>query len=359
MTSGDRISMLRAAPASGGGRGSRGKHGLRRRDRPFGYRRARAFRMLTAGLIAATFLAVVVAVAAGGSSSPHRTTVAWGPGHPIVIKLPARATSYIGAYVHGVPESYAPLAAFAAAHGVQPDIDLYYSGWGESFRSAFAAKAAAHHAVTMVQIDPGTTSLAAIAAGYYDKYLRSYAKAVGDFGARTGQGVIIGFAHEPNGYWYPWSYKHVSPRLWIAAWRHVVTVFRSAGADDVTWLWTVNVIDTAQGIVSPARWWPGNRYVTWVGIDGYYYVPSDKFAALFGPAIKTIRSLTIDPILISETGVKPKAGKAVKIADEFAGIRSYGLLGLVWFNVRGWRLDTHASSAAFAAAAGGFGKLSS
>jgi mannan endo-1,4-beta-mannosidase len=331
-----------------------------RGDQAADYRRARLFRTLTAAAVAVTAVAVVlVVVFADGSGPPDRTTAAWGPRHPIVIRLPARATSYIGAYVRGVPESYAPVAAFAAAQGVRPDIDLYYSGWGETFRSAFAAKAAAHHAVTMIQIDPGSTSLAGIAAGYDDKYLRSYAKAVGDFGASTGQGVIIGFAHEPNGYWYPWGYKHVSPRLWIAAWRHIVTVFRSAGADDVTWLWTVNVIDKAQGIVSPARWWPGARYVTWVGIDGYYYVPSDKFAALFGPAIKTIRSLTIDPILISETGVKPKAGKAAKIADEFAGIRSYGLLGLVWFNVRGWRLDSRASSAAFAAAARGFGKLSS
>jgi hypothetical protein len=45
-----------------------------------------------------------------------------------------------------------------------------------------------------------------------------------------------------NGYWYPWGHKHASPSAWIAAWRHIVTVFRAQGVDDVTWLWTVNVI---------------------------------------------------------------------------------------------------------------------
>jgi mannan endo-1,4-beta-mannosidase len=333
----------------------RGRHGSRRRrDRPH---RGRLFKALAICLTAATAFALVVTAMFAWGSRGSGHAASWGPRHPIVIRLPAAPASYIGAYVHGVPQSYAPVESFATMNGVRPNIALYYSGWGESFRSAFATNAASHHAVTMVQIDPGTASMAAIAAGYYDKYLRSYARAVGDFGARTGKGVIIGFGHEPNGYWYHWGYKHVSPQLWISAWRHIVTVFRQQGAGDVTWLWTVNVIDTAEGIVSPARWWPGSRYVTWVGVDGYYYVPSARFAALFGPVIKVIRSLTIDPILVSETGVKPKAGKAAKIADEFSGIRAYGLLGLVWFDVRGWRLDTKAATAAFATAAKGFGKL--
>jgi mannan endo-1,4-beta-mannosidase len=324
-------------------------------------RRARNRSRLFRGLAAALVIAVAVGLAAFFTlgSSARRPPVAWGPRHPIVIHLPARPTSYIGAYATGVPESYAPLTSFAAANGVQPNIALYYSGWGESFRSAFAAKAASHHAVTMVQIEPGTTSLRSIAAGFQDKYLRAYAKAVGDFGARTGQAVIIGFAHEPNGYWYPWGYRHVSPRLWIAAYRHVVTVFRNQGAENVTWLWTVNVMDAAQHIVSPVKWWPGPRYVGWIGLDGYYYTPSQRFASLFGPTVKAIRGLTRDPILISETGAKPKAGKPGKITDEFAGIRSYGLLGLVWFNVRSWRLDTQACSTAFAAAARSFGQLAS
>jgi mannan endo-1,4-beta-mannosidase len=321
--------------------------------------RSRLFRGLAVVLIAG--IAVAVALTAFFTLGPpaSRHPVAWGPHRPIVIHLPARPTSYIGAYASGVPESYAPLTRFASDNGVRPNIALYYSGWGESFRSAFAAKAASHHAVTMVQIEPGATSLRSIAAGFQDKYLRSYAQAVGDFGARTGQAVIIGFAHEPNGYWYPWGYRHVSARLWIAAYRHVVTVFRQQGARNVTWLWTVNVMDSAQHIVSPVAWWPGSKYVDWIGLDGYYYTPSQRFASLFGPTVKALRGLTRDPILISETGAKPKAGKPGKITDEFAGVRSYGLLGLVWFNVRSWRLDTRACSSAFATAAKTFGQLAS
>jgi len=63
-----------------------------------------------------------------------------------------------------------------------------------------------------------------------DGYLRSYARHVRAFRYP----VIIGFGHEMNGFWYPWGFGHVRPRTWIAAWRHVVTVFRRQGADNVT-----------------------------------------------------------------------------------------------------------------------------
>jgi mannan endo-1,4-beta-mannosidase len=298
---------------------------------------------------------VIVGVAGGGVAeilaSPGPGAQVWGPAHPIVIALPDRPSSYIGAYARGVPASYAPMNSFRMANGVEPNIALYYSGWGEPFKSAFAATAAAHHAVPLVQIDPDNVSVGAIRAGKYDSYLREFAEAVGDFGQRTGRGVIIGFGHEPNGYWYPWSYEHVASSVWKGAWRHIVTLFRRRGADDVTWLWTVNVIDASAGIVSPDQWWPGGKYVTWVGIDGYYDRRSARFASLFGPTIRAIRYLTRAPILVSETGARAKADKPVKIADVFRGVSSYGLLGLVWFDVRAWRLDTPASAAAFASAA--------
>jgi hypothetical protein len=120
----------------------------------------------------------------------------------------------------------------------------------------------------------------------------------------------------------------------VAAWRHIVTIFRALGAGNVTWLWTVNIInDTQRGTIpSPAPWWPGSSYVTWVGIDGYYLKPNWQFAPLFGPTIGAVRTLTSDPILIAETGAVLAAAQSAKIANVFAGIHAYGLLGFVWFD---------------------------
>ena len=207
---------------------------------------------------------------------------------------------------------------------------MYYSGWFVPFKAAFAATVANNGAVPLVQMDPDNVSLAAIAAGKYDAYLFSYAEAVRAYR----HPVIMSFGHEMNGYWYSWGYRKTSPAVFVAAWRHIVKIFRVLGAQNVTWLWTVNIINDTHGgqIPRPGQWWPGSSYVNWVGIDGYYLKPSWKFAPLFGPTIAAVRSVTADPILIAETGAVPAADQPAKIDDLFNGIRQYGLLGFVWFD---------------------------
>jgi hypothetical protein len=223
---------------------------------------------------------------------------------------------------------------------------MYYSSWQEPFQASFATIAAQHGALPLVQINPFGVSLAAIASGQYDSYLSAYAEAVRAYR----RPVILSFGHEMNGHWYSWGYRHTSPAVFVAAWRHIVTVFRELGARNVTWLWTVNTIHKRARVPSPGAWWPGSSYVTWVGIDGYYYHSSDTFAPLFGPTIAAVRALTGDPILIAETSAVPAAGQPAKIADLFAGIHLYRLLGFVWFNSvhsGDWRLSSPAAIAAF------------
>jgi Glycosyl hydrolase family 26 len=251
------------------------------------------------------------------------------PGKPPAVHaaLPARLASYLGVYESGSPPSYQPLASFTAAAGRRPDLLGYYSGWAEAFDRQFADAIWSRGVIPFVQIDPTYASIQAIAAGTYDGYLRTYAGSVRDFG----HPVVIGFGHEMNAPWYPWGYGHVPARTFIAAWRHIVTLFRGQGADNVTWLWTVNA-DNRPGTKPVAAWWPGASYVTWVGVDGYYYRPSDTFANVFGSTIDQVRSFTSKPVLLSETAVGPRAGQFVKIQDLFRGMASYSTLGLVWFD---------------------------
>ena len=270
--------------------------------------------------------------------SPHRAEHAG---------LPTTPGSYLGVYATGVPMSYAGITAFTIATGVRPRLVVYYSGWFEPFQASFAASANTHGAVPLVQIDPTKISLTAIASGRYDTYLRSYAHAV-----RTYRNpVVLSFGHEMNGTWFSWGYRHASPTAFVAAWRHIVTLFRAVGTPNVTWLWTINIIKTQRGQISgPASWWPGNSYVTWVGIDGYYLKPSWRFAPMFGPTIVAVRQLTRDPILVAETSATPASSQPAKIADLFAGIHRYGLLGFIWFDdvaSHDYRINGPAAIAAF------------
>jgi mannan endo-1,4-beta-mannosidase len=250
--------------------------------------------------------------------------------------LPSAPASYLGVYEPGVPRKMTDVRKFTAAVGRAPNLLLYYSGWGQPFASAFAEKAFAVRASLVVQLDPGTTSISAIAKGRYDSYLRGFAEQV----RRFGRPVVIGFAREMNGRWYPWGWGHVSPRTWVAAWRRVVVVFRHAGALNVTWQWTVN--DLTGGVANPRPWWPGAAYVNWIGIDGYYYSRRDTFDTVFGSTLEAVRRFAAKPILISEVAMAPQAAPAGQMADLFDALWSRHLLGLEWFDAAArhdWRLE--------------------
>jgi hypothetical protein len=272
--------------------------------------------MLLAFVIAA--VAVVFVVSRFVSSSGHGDVPASLPTHP---------ASYLGVYEAGVLNTYRPVTDFAQAASKQPNLVGYYSGWGEPFQTSFAKTVGRHGAITILQWDPTLASVSKIAAGGYDSYLRSFADSVREFD----QPVVIGFGHEMNAYWYSWGYGNLPASTFVAAWRHIVTLFRAQHADNVTWLWTLQADERGTGPIS--HWWPGAKYVTWIGIDGYYYGPSETFFSIFGETIAQVRAFTGLPILLSEVAVGPQAGQARKIPDLFAGMRQYGTLGLVWFDI--------------------------
>ena len=319
-------------------------------------RRRRTRLALTAAATGA-LVAIVVALVVPGGGSPNKA--AHSSHKAVRAGLSTDPESYLGVYAHGVPASYAGVAAFTKATGVRPRLVVYYSGWWEPFQASFATAAAEHGAVPLVQIDPSHVSIAAIASGHYDTYLTSYARAVRSYRAP----VILSFGHEMNGTWFSWGYRYTSPAVFVAAWRHIVTLFRTVGARNVTWLWTINVITARHGrIPSPASWWPGSSYVTWVGIDGYYLKPSWQFVSVFGPTIAVVRELTSSPILIAEASAAPAAIQPAKIADLFAGVHMYGLLGFVWFNSvtsRDYRMNSLAAIAAFRHGAERYGRTAS
>ncbi|MEV4626050.1 glycosyl hydrolase [Micromonospora sp. NPDC049523] len=104
-------------------------------------------------------------------------------------------------------------------------------------------------------------SNAAIAAGKKDEYIRSWAKSV----AASGLLVYVRYAHEMNGNWYPWSRD---PAGYVAAWRHIVDIFRAEGATNARFVFSVNpsIFEPAEDWTKNLRgYWPGDDYVDLLG----------------------------------------------------------------------------------------------
>ncbi|HTU39652.1 MAG TPA: glycosyl hydrolase [Acidimicrobiales bacterium] len=107
----------------------------------------------------------------------------------------------------------------------------------------------------------GGASLAAGATGAYDQHFVTLARAM----VAAGQGSsIIRMGWEFNGIWFPWGAKgHASQ--FVAYWRHIVTAMRSVPGAHFTFEWNPSRGDL--GVGNLAAFYPGNKYVDYIGLD--------------------------------------------------------------------------------------------
>jgi len=88
-------------------------------------------------------------------------------------------------------------------------------------------------------VNQPTYRLSAIANGTHDALVRRWATQI----KAWGKPLMLRFAHEMNGNWYPWSegVNGNAAGQYVPAYRRVVTLFRSVGVTNVTWVWSPNV----------------------------------------------------------------------------------------------------------------------
>jgi hypothetical protein len=245
----------------------------------------------------------------------------------------------LGVYVDSA-EHPGRLKRFSELVGREPVIVSSYRQWPQRpFPRRELTAVWNRGAVPMVTWEPWTYTgrpfpLRRIAAGDYDGYVRSAARAA----AAWGHPILLRFAHEMNGTWYPWSRGRGgnTPRVYKAAWRHVVRIFRAEGAGNVSWVWAPNVNNG--GRFPFARFYPGDRWVDWVGLDGFNWGKNgewDSFTEIFATSYNALAHLTSRPIIITETASNQHGGdKAAWVTSalrreipRFSRIRA-----VVWFS---------------------------
>jgi hypothetical protein len=282
------------------------------------------------------------------------------------VARPALPPRTFGAALPGVPSDLTELSAVTTLTGRAPESVTWYAAWATSadFPAAAAGRVAATGATPEVTWEPwdpaaGASqpaySLRAIAGGAHDAYLATWAREIRSYA----KPVTIRLAHEMNGDWYPWAERvnGNAPGDYVAAWRHVVDVFRANKATNVTWRWSPNV--PYYGSTSLATLYPGDAYVDQVALDGYNWggVQSGaswvSFADVFGSGVAQLRALTTRPLYVGEVGCPESGGdKAAWVDDMFAWLQAHPeVRGFTWFNYvkeTDWRIQSSdASMAAF------------
>lgn len=311
---------------------------------------ARVLALLTAAVLTASLAAVVLAAPASAKGKP-------GSGTP---PTPSTAKR-VGVSTEGAPGG-AELQQLVSQLGRVPDEVMWFVAWGlqAGFPAEDAARVRSLGATPVITWEPWDTSAGAgqttysmrsIAAGQHDAYVRAWARAVRGFATP----VVIRFAHESNGTWYPWSpgVNGTTAADAVAAWRRVRDVFRKERATNAVFRWSPNV--PFSGSTPMAQLWPGSSYVDQVGLDGYNWaghLPGTtwlRFYDVVAQGLAELGTLTSLPVHVSETASPESApdgsgDKAAWIRDMFTTLRADPrLAGVTWFHHRkelDWRIDS-------------------
>ena len=235
---------------------------------------------------------------------------------------------FFGVEAEGAP-ALAPVTSFASSLGKRPDMIGQYLAWGSSFDAKAVTAAWSYGAMYYLAWEPYGTSVQGIAQGQSDTYITRFATAV----RKLNLPVAISFGHEMNGNWYPWGTNDTTAAEFVAAWRHIHNLFIQAGASNVIWVWNPNVVNPVPQV--PLQdYWPGDAYVDWVGITGYFPASGpETFASLYGPTMAEIKQFTTKPIIIAETAVETGPSELQATHSLVAGIKHHpGVLGFIWFD---------------------------
>jgi mannan endo-1,4-beta-mannosidase len=269
----------------------------------------------------------------------------------------SRHDHYVGLSVPGFPPDTSKLTALEQKFRMQPTAVSMYIPLGIKLNMSAVTAICAQGALPILEIDSSDISFRSITAGSYDGILDSYAQAL----KAMNYPVAVNFDHEFNSTSSPWGPTKHGSKDFINMWRHIVALFRTVGANDVFWIW--NPATYTKGTVPVQPWYPGDAYVTWVGLDGYFTTPHSTFLTVFRPTLSDIKTFTSRPVFIDETGANPASQRVRAIDSLFSGVeRTPSIKGLVWFDYnkvagRDWQIeDDPAALAEFRAGARSYSK---
>jgi hypothetical protein len=259
-------------------------------------------------------------------------------------KIPTRAEFvdpdgvHFGVSTYEAPWSASELDGVAKAAGTRPTMVEYFVKWTQDFDAAAVDASYRQGMLPVLSWEPWSGSgggvnqpeysLTSIADGTHDDYITKFAQSV----AAQEWPLVLRFAHEMNGTWYPWSEQRSGNKQgeYVAAWQHVHDVFEAAGADNVIWLWSPNILRPVPDIDLEALY-PGDDYVDWVGMVGYA-VKEEVASQVFDPTLEELSTFSDLPVLITETGAQPGKLQSGWTTDFFEWLPKHPkVIGFIWF----------------------------
>jgi hypothetical protein len=191
--------------------------------------------------------------------------------------------------------------------------------------------------------------------GSWDNVIKTHAENARNIGEKYG-GFFIRTLREMNikDVWPPWGSQ---PKKFKKTYTHIWDIFDSEGANEyATWVFSPYTL-SSRGSDSWERYYPGDKYVDWVGINGYNFAgqrtqwtvfPYQSFFSLFCLDYNTMRKNHPDkPIMIAGTGMDELKSKPKWVTDafntlknDFPGIKAFLVWNEYWSHINMVNFDS-------------------
>jgi hypothetical protein len=216
--------------------------------------------------------------------SAREEALAWLPRDMQGLRQPSRIL--LGAFDNQAINTYRPVFELEELFNTTFPLIHIYAAWGSKEEQRFPRRAVEGiyrtGSLPVITWEPWLTDfdeqqypgirpketrdkngLRDIANGYYDTYIRSWAREV----AKIDRPLFLRLGHEMNDpYRYPWGPQNNKPEDFVAMWRHVHRIFIDEKAVNVLWIWSPH---SAHGYFE--FYFPGEAYVDWVGVGALNY----------------------------------------------------------------------------------------
>jgi len=268
---------------------------------------------------------------------------------PIITPTSKLRTIAIGSYVYGgIWQGLGPIENFERKLNKKLEVVHWFMSWNHEWNEHLVTLASTAGRKPLISWEPHKHSMADIAAGKYDNYIRSWAKG----SAKFGKVIYLRPFPEMNGNWTPWN---GDPESFVVAWRRMVEIFRQEGANNVVWIWAPNITDQPNSERNRMEnYYPGSDYVDILAMDGYNWGTSRKwsswksFSEIFSEPYKRIAALGNQEIWITEMSSAEIGGnKGLWIKDMFEQNKFQRLSTIIWFDENkevDWRVQSSKGS---------------
>ena len=188
-----------------------------------------------------------------------------------------------------------------------------------------------------------------ILSGKWDSIMQTHAQNARKIGEKQG-GFFFRILHEMNirKQWPPWRGE---PKKYKMTWKHIWHIFNEEGANEyATWVFNP-YSSSSRGVDSWEWYYPGDKYVDWIGIDGYNFggftsqttrYPTQSFFNLFVIDYNKMRKYYPNkPMMLVEVGMHESKSKPKWVAEAFETTKNDfpGIKALIWWSINWSHLE--------------------